>query len=628
MTGPPPTSPIWSGTVPLTVRAADQTNAIHADIALTSRRDPRRTLDITITQEADPFFLYSLAMTEDEYHVLKSTQGFVVDFGVFPDKVVELLLLCKDDCKSTMCISSRSSGVGTLGGGAVGKYSAQLVIDNAARPASLQIVETTTFRRIVHLSLDLVPGNDAAVKKYLAGLVSQLKEQLATAKSNESQSTSSLRSQLADALASLDAARDQISSLHAAHADEISRQAQRHLDELSNERSKHMQERDRERRDLESQAHRIRSDLEDQVQSLKVQLSTATRSRDDCSSRLASQDRELAALRDTHSQMLRSHGELESRVAQLQSGKEALTRDLIRHEEATSTLREKVAELEARDRERLSRVHELQRSLELEEQRRASAEKEADAHRARAEALDANYKEATGEIHKGNEIIGKLQDEVKAVKSKLKLKNMVTLQQEKLLGDRSSDASRAKAEVEQLQRRIGEAEEKVRALAGEREKLKAEIGELKKDRDDKQSTIDWLHKRLEEDASRATAPMGLIPDIDPLLGNLNLDAIPRAAAPPASQFRSLSPMRSQTAARIMESVQRSMSPTKRAVGGAATASSARPSMIPVPTQLDAGRRSRAEMAMAGRGMAPSQQPAAMAAGDRFHTQSQANQFFL
>jgi hypothetical protein len=45
---------------------------------------------------------------------------------------------------------------------------------NGGRTA-IQIVETNSFRHIVHLSLIVVPGNDNAVKRYLANLVAKLK---------------------------------------------------------------------------------------------------------------------------------------------------------------------------------------------------------------------------------------------------------------------------------------------------------------------------------------------------------------------------------------------------------------------------------------------------------------------
>lgn len=51
--------------------------------------------------------------------------------------------------------------------------------------------------------------------------------------------------------------------------------------------------------------------------------------------------------------------------------------------------------------------------------------------------LEESVKKASDEINKGNDIIRRLQTELKNSKSKIKLKNAVTLQQEKLLDERS-----------------------------------------------------------------------------------------------------------------------------------------------------------------------------------------------
>lgn len=53
-----------------------------------------RILRIEITDEADLFFLYSLVVAEEDFHVLKHDQRLLVDFLGFPDKFIELLREC------------------------------------------------------------------------------------------------------------------------------------------------------------------------------------------------------------------------------------------------------------------------------------------------------------------------------------------------------------------------------------------------------------------------------------------------------------------------------------------------------------------------------------------------------
>lgn len=55
------------------------------------------------------------------------------------------------------------------------KFICRLVSDNP-KPAAFSIIETNSFRNIIHISLLFKPGNDAALKTYLASLVKEFKE--------------------------------------------------------------------------------------------------------------------------------------------------------------------------------------------------------------------------------------------------------------------------------------------------------------------------------------------------------------------------------------------------------------------------------------------------------------------
>jgi spindle assembly abnormal protein 6 len=56
-----------------------------------------KELIIKLTDELDPFFLYSLYMSEEDYQTLKTQQGLLVDFGAFGQKFIDLLNLCEKD---------------------------------------------------------------------------------------------------------------------------------------------------------------------------------------------------------------------------------------------------------------------------------------------------------------------------------------------------------------------------------------------------------------------------------------------------------------------------------------------------------------------------------------------------
>jgi hypothetical protein len=50
-----------------------------------------QVLRLVATSEADPHFLHTLSLSEDDFGGLRLEQGILVDFATFPSKVAELL---------------------------------------------------------------------------------------------------------------------------------------------------------------------------------------------------------------------------------------------------------------------------------------------------------------------------------------------------------------------------------------------------------------------------------------------------------------------------------------------------------------------------------------------------------
>ena len=61
-------------------------------------------LTLELTDEEDPFFIYSLDISEQDYHVLKQEQQIMVDFQQFPNQFVELLNFCDNDSQAFVVV--------------------------------------------------------------------------------------------------------------------------------------------------------------------------------------------------------------------------------------------------------------------------------------------------------------------------------------------------------------------------------------------------------------------------------------------------------------------------------------------------------------------------------------------
>lgn len=94
-------------------------------------------------------------ITEQDFPAYKREQEILVDYTVFPHKIIELLELCVQK-PSRGNASSDST------------YMAKLNM----KSSKLSIYESNNFKQIKHIELPLRQGDDAAIKMYLASRLS------------------------------------------------------------------------------------------------------------------------------------------------------------------------------------------------------------------------------------------------------------------------------------------------------------------------------------------------------------------------------------------------------------------------------------------------------------------------
>ena len=98
-----------------------------------------RLFHVEVTNEDDPFFLFTLDVNEADFHELKSDQSLLVDFIAFPSKFIELLESCLQQE-----VTGESDGMPSF----------LAVLDTQTTDGSLlSIVETNKFKHLTHLSL-------------------------------------------------------------------------------------------------------------------------------------------------------------------------------------------------------------------------------------------------------------------------------------------------------------------------------------------------------------------------------------------------------------------------------------------------------------------------------------------
>ncbi len=126
--------------------------------------------------------MYILDVGEQDFHQLKRDQSILVEFNIFPSKLIELIDLCTlsspSELQSTSSINDKSSLSSSS------SYTVRL--DEST--GILSIVEANMFKQLTHISLQLRLGDDNAIKSYLAARL-QMTTSLARELKNDLNST-------------------------------------------------------------------------------------------------------------------------------------------------------------------------------------------------------------------------------------------------------------------------------------------------------------------------------------------------------------------------------------------------------------------------------------------------------
>jgi spindle assembly abnormal protein 6 len=188
-------APIFEGAIPVRVKHNDldeRQALLTLRISCEAQRpsSSHKVLRCRLTDEEDPFLLFTLDLNEEEFAPLKHEQRLLIDFTAFPTKLVELLEHCHEAASQhdPRCVPAptthraapgsprfpaRCSALSANAGHRLRRFIATLV--SSAAGGVLSVVETNNFRQLYHISLQLRAGNDNEIKRYLAGRVKSFK---------------------------------------------------------------------------------------------------------------------------------------------------------------------------------------------------------------------------------------------------------------------------------------------------------------------------------------------------------------------------------------------------------------------------------------------------------------------
>ncbi|KAJ3333697.1 Spindle assembly abnormal protein 6 [Blyttiomyces sp. JEL0837] len=482
-------------------------HAIHVHVAVSTPQQAGRVkvLELRLTDETDSFFLYQLSIGEDDFHVLRSEQNLLVDFNQFPHKFIELLEEC------IRCRSDESP-----------KFLAQMSLGANSQSALFNIIETNTFKHIIHLSLHFIPGNDAAVKQYLAGMVKELKTDNSVLRNQLRSTHDSLSTRLRDTAATSAAVVSELDKLKISHAEQASRLQLQHSQQMAEEKERALREKEELRSSYEKEMKDMMRNYEDQIKNLSQQQGNLQSSQTHLSTKCGSLESSLQAEIKKSDRLAFELSASKQENENLRASQQNLIHAKSDLEKEVRRLDERCAQLAQHNQMLDEDVKRMETTLAEANAQREKMEETVEIFKLQNGRLDEGLKKATDEISKGNDIIRRLQADLKAAKSKIKLKNVVTLQQEKLLDERANLMDLQQKDLSALQESYAKKEAEVEELRVKCEELASKLEDSKKIISDNTHVIEWLHKQLNEEALNR-APLLGSSSIIPSYTRLDLD---------------------------------------------------------------------------------------------------------
>ncbi|ELU04624.1 hypothetical protein CAPTEDRAFT_198072 [Capitella teleta] len=377
---------------------------LHTNASLSNKKE----LVMRLTDDSDLFFLYTLRLTEEDFQSLRAQQGLLVDFSAFPQRLVQLLDMCSQEeskeCPKFILELWTSSGSG-----------------NAI--ATLNIIETNPFKHLTHLALKFLPGQDADVKKFLAKCLEHLKDENVGLKDRLARTESDLSTQLRQAREALSSRTMELDALKRDWTSRSKDVSSQHMQELNAEREKSLQTQNSMQQRYDSEKRQLEHDHSQMLSKLESRLNKAESTSKELTERKFQNEASLRELRAKLNTLEEEQERDRHELSSLRHQNSVMDSRLHEQDKLNNQLKLKLAvtEQEVKDKETV-----MQRTTDLlgtEQNYKKKHEDELDRKKRHVSKLEASIKTLTDELVKGNEIIKKLQGEIKNYHTKNKKLN-------------------------------------------------------------------------------------------------------------------------------------------------------------------------------------------------------------
>lgn len=445
----------------------------------------RKELLVRLTDECDPFFLYSLILTDSDFQSLKNQQDLLVDFSAFPQKFIDLLELCQKEEHNE-----------------IPRFLLNLTLSNQSSldltPAHFDIVETNPFKHLIHLSLKLFPASDNDIKKYLGTCLKTLKEERDRLETRLRTVEADLQQRLIHTQELLTLRDNEIEKIKTEFKFNLTSKENKYSEELSIERRKLMKLHEEAELKWENQRKELEQNYQLKIHKLENQIDYLDSSNKELQEKVYKNDASNHELRkrvnNLQDDLHQSHQKL------LNLSKENTALDS-KYQEQSKMLNHFTSKLSLCEQELKSseeNVKKLQEQLINIQEEKRKLEENCDKKQFQISKQSASIKTLSEDLIKGNEIIRKLQAEMHNNHAKLKLRSQISMKQEEVLAEKEDEIKRLKDELNVIKDNLKEKESENLKFASDFEETKQKLEETQKQIKTNENVIKWLNKQLNE----------------------------------------------------------------------------------------------------------------------------------
>ncbi|CAL1261112.1 unnamed protein product [Larinioides sclopetarius] len=443
----------------------------------------RQELLITLTDSNDPFFLYHLQLSEEDFQMLKANQGLLVDFSAFPQKFIDLIEVCLAEENKPqpkfLLMFHMSDKAGHF-----------------ASSSQLDIVETNPFKHLTHLSLKFVPATDSTVKQYLATCFKNLKDENYQLNTRLTQLDHDYKEHLSSSRVALNQKVQELEMVRKQLNVELSMMESKHTRELQEEKEKFLHKQREEETRLEKERKEKEDHFRRETQKLEARVSCLSTLNKELQDKNTRNENSISELRSEVQFLEEEVRKNKDALRNCKLENEALQNEIGEKRMRVSAQRKSIEQLEEVKTNQQQRIEELENMVVHHQRRERELEQELEDLNLKFQRNIKRCDHLEEDISKANEVINKLQREIQSGHEKLKQKNFLISKRDAGISEKDKIIEMLEKEMKDAKIDLRRKSNEVKNLSDSIKSLEEKISNMEKEVKNRDGVIKYLNRQL------------------------------------------------------------------------------------------------------------------------------------